>query len=133
MLQIFLIFQVIIAVCIIALVMVQHGKGADMGATFGAGASGTVFGSSGSAPFLVKITVFFAVLFFVNSLSIGYMTMKSKRADAKANTSLLTSPTPISVNPVSSVPQKAMQQKKNKAVKTNQSSSEKGTNSPPVS
>ena len=93
MLQILLVLQVVIALCMIALVLVQHGKGADMGATFGAGASNTVFGSSGSTPFLVKITIVFAVLYFANSLWIGYITTQNKKAAAISST-LLTSPAP---------------------------------------
>lgn len=100
MLQILLVLQVVIALCMIALVLVQHGKGADMGATFGAGASNTVFGSSGSTPFLVKITIAFAVLYFANSLWIGYITTQNKKSAAANNSTLLTAPaapsTPVS-------------------------------------
>jgi preprotein translocase subunit SecG len=95
MLQILLVLQVVIALCMIALVLVQHGKGADMGASFGAGASNTVFGSSGSTPFLVKITILFAVLYFTNSLGIGYLTVQSKKAAATTDSSLLTHQQPV--------------------------------------
>lgn len=90
MLQVLLIFQVVVTLCMIGLVLVQHGKGADMGASFGAGASNTVFGSSGSTPFLVKITIVLAVLYFANSLGIGYMTAQSKKAHNNPTSSLLT-------------------------------------------
>jgi preprotein translocase subunit SecG len=90
MLQILLVIQVVIALCMIALVLVQHGKGADMGASFGAGASNTIFGSSGSTPFLVKITILFAVFYFANSLWIGYITTQQKKAAAGTHSSLLT-------------------------------------------
>ncbi|TKB55382.1 preprotein translocase subunit SecG [Ferrimonas aestuarii] len=63
----------VVALAIIGLVLIQQGKGADMGASFGAGASGTLFGSGGSGNFLTRATAICAVLFFVLSLSIGNM------------------------------------------------------------
>ena len=63
-----IIIQVLIAAGLVGLVLVQHGKGADMGAAFGSGASGTVFGSQGSGSFLTKATTILAVFFFLNSL-----------------------------------------------------------------
>ena len=63
--------HVIVAVVIVGLVLLQQGKGADAGASFGAGASQTVFGSSGSGNFLVKATTIAATIFFVTSLSLA--------------------------------------------------------------
>jgi len=63
--------HVIVAVAIVALVLLQQGKGADAGASFGAGASQTVFGSSGSGNFLVTATTIAATIFFVTSLSLA--------------------------------------------------------------
>jgi len=54
-------------------VLVQHGKGADMGAAFGSGASGSLFGASGSANFLSRTTAVCAAIFFLTSLSLSYM------------------------------------------------------------
>src|SRR3990172_3076920 len=71
MLTILIILQVLIALSLIALILVQHGKGADMGAAFGSGASGTVFGSRGSSSFLTKATTYLGVLFFVNCLAMA--------------------------------------------------------------
>jgi len=68
-----LISHVLIAALIIGLVLIQRGKGADAGAAFGAGASGTVFGSRGSANFLSRTTAGLATLFFVTSLSLAYL------------------------------------------------------------
>lgn len=65
------IFHVLLAVAIVALVLIQQGKGADAGAAFGGGASQTVFGSRGSATFLNKLTAVFVVLFFVTSFSLA--------------------------------------------------------------
>lgn len=67
------IVQVVIAIAIIGLVLLQQGKGADMGAAFGAGASGTVFGSRGSANFLSRTTAVLAALFFIVSLTLAYL------------------------------------------------------------
>lgn len=63
--------HVIAAIAIVGLVLLQQGKGADAGASFGAGASQTVFGSSGSGNFLVKATTIAATVFFVTSLSLA--------------------------------------------------------------
>jgi len=68
-----LVLHVLFAVSLIALVLMQHGKGADAGASFGGGSSNTMFGSQGSTPFLVKITGLVATLFIVTSLILGYM------------------------------------------------------------
>ena len=64
--------QVISALAIIGLVLVQHGKGADMGAAFGSGASGSLFGASGSSNFLSKSTAVAAAVFFVSTLTLAY-------------------------------------------------------------
>ena len=65
-----LVIHVIAAVAIIGLVLLQHGKGADVGAAFGSGASGSVFGASGSANFLSRATAIIAVVFFLTSLGL---------------------------------------------------------------
>ncbi|MEN9481365.1 MAG: preprotein translocase subunit SecG [Pseudomonadota bacterium] len=65
--------HIIVALVIIGLVLMQHGKGADMGAAFGSGASGSLFGSSGSANFLSRLTGGLAAVFFVTSLSLAYV------------------------------------------------------------
>lgn len=81
---ILLVIYLIAAVGVIGLVLVQHGKGADMGASFGAGASNTVFGSSGSGNFLTRMTAICATVFFVISLALGNMsTHKSEGFDLK--------------------------------------------------
>ncbi len=67
------VFHVLLAVGIVALVLLQRGKGADAGAGFGAGASGTVFGARGSASFLSRTTAILATLFFVSSLGLSYL------------------------------------------------------------
>lgn len=71
MYQIILIVHVLVAITIIGLVLIQHGKGADIGAAFGSGASSTVFGSQGTGGFLFKLTGILALTFFVTSLTLS--------------------------------------------------------------
>ncbi len=66
-----LVVHIIVAVAMIGLILVQQGKGAEMGASFGSGASGTVFGGSGSTGFLTKLTTVLALVFFVTSLGLA--------------------------------------------------------------
>ncbi|MGI9264431.1 MAG: preprotein translocase subunit SecG [Gammaproteobacteria bacterium] len=70
------VFHVLLAAALIALVLFQRGKGAEAGAAFGAGASGTVFGAKGSSSFLTRTTGVLAALFFVTSLSLAYLGSK---------------------------------------------------------
>ena len=69
--------HVLLAASIIGLVLIQRGKGADAGAGFGAGASGTVFGARGSGSFLSRTTAILATLFFVTSLGLSYLFAQS--------------------------------------------------------
>ncbi|ARU92546.1 preprotein translocase subunit SecG [Tatumella citrea] len=66
-----LVIFLLVAVSLVAMVMLQQGKGADMGASFGAGASGTLFGSTGSGNFMTRMTGILAALFFIISLLLG--------------------------------------------------------------
>lgn len=68
-----LVLHLLVAVAIIGLVLLQHGKGADMGAAFGSGTSGSLFGSSGSANFMSRTTGVLAAAFFVTSLTLAYV------------------------------------------------------------
>jgi preprotein translocase subunit SecG len=67
-----LIVDVIVALCIIGLVLLQHGKGADVGASFGSGSSGSLFGASGSANFLSRTTAVLAAIFFITTFVLAY-------------------------------------------------------------
>ena len=81
-----LILHVIAAVGIIGLVLVQHGKGADVGAAFGTGSAGSVFGSSGSANFLSRMTAVLALVFFMTSIGLSYLnTRKTAGKGVMAN------------------------------------------------
>lgn len=71
MYEILLVLYLLVSLGLIGLVMVQQGKGADMGASFGAGSSNTIFGSSGSGNFLTRTTAILATVFFVISLVLG--------------------------------------------------------------
>jgi preprotein translocase subunit SecG len=75
-----IVFHVLIAAAIVGLVLLQRGKGADAGAGFGAGASGTVFGARGSASFLSRMTATLAALFFATSLTLAYLGGKKPEA-----------------------------------------------------
>lgn len=77
MYQIILFIHVFAAVFIIALVLVQQGKGASVGAAFGSGASQTVFGSRGSGSFLFRVTISFITVFFITSITLNTLTMHS--------------------------------------------------------
>ncbi len=73
MFTVLVVSQVLVSIALIGLILIQHGKGADAGAAFGSGASGTVFGSRGSANFLSRATAVLATLFFLTSLSLAYV------------------------------------------------------------
>jgi preprotein translocase subunit SecG len=75
---IILVLHVVAAGGIITLVLLQHGKGADMGAAFGSGSAGSLFGSAGAANFLSRTTAILAAVFFVSSLGLTYFTAPSK-------------------------------------------------------
>ena len=72
-LNIVLVIQLLAAIVMIGLVLIQHGKGADMGASFGSGASGSLFGATGSANFLSRSTAICATIFFVCTLALAYL------------------------------------------------------------
>jgi preprotein translocase subunit SecG len=76
--------HVLVGLAVIGLVLLQHGKGADVGASFGGGASGSVFGSSGSANFLSRTTAVLAALFFVTSLTLTYIASHANRQSGSA-------------------------------------------------
>jgi preprotein translocase subunit SecG len=74
---ILVVFHVLLAVGLIGLILIQHGKGADAGAAFGSGASATVFGARGAASFLSRATAILATLFFLTSLVLAYFAMRA--------------------------------------------------------
>jgi preprotein translocase subunit SecG len=72
-LSVVLVVQLLSAISVVVLVLLQHGKGADMGASFGAGASGSLFGSTGSANFLSRTTGVLAAIFFISTLALAFL------------------------------------------------------------
>ena len=77
-----LVIHLVVAVVVCGLVLLQHGKGADMGAAFGSGSSGSLFGAAGSANFLSRTTAVLAAVFFVSSLGLTYLgSMHTKAKD----------------------------------------------------
>ncbi|MGQ7817309.1 preprotein translocase subunit SecG [Metapseudomonas furukawaii] len=78
--------HLLVALGVVGLVLIQQGKGADAGASFGAGASATVFGSQGSATFLSRVTAILAAVFFITSLGLAYFA--KEKADALSNVGL---------------------------------------------
>lgn len=94
LLNLVLALQLLSALAMIGLVLVQHGKGADMGASFGSGASGSLFGATGSANFLSRSTAVCATVFFVCTLALAYMS--NTRSAAPQAESILDRAAPIS-------------------------------------
>ena len=88
-----IIIHLLLAIGLVGLVLIQHGKGADMGTAFGAGASGSVFGSSGAGNFLTRTTGILAALFFLTSLVLAYLAMQTSES-----TSLMDGATPAAAS-----------------------------------
>ena len=87
--------HVLVAASLIGLVLLQHGKGADMGAAFGSGSSGSLFGASGSANFLSRTTAVLATVFFLSSLGLTYFgATRSGPADIMKQGVVPTAPAP---------------------------------------
>ena len=90
--------HILVGLAVIGLVLIQHGKGADMGAAFGSGASGSLFGATGSANFLSRITAVLATVFFITSLTLAYLA--SQRPVSATGSSVMDSVKTESVVPV---------------------------------
>jgi preprotein translocase subunit SecG len=79
--SILVIVHLFLAIGLVGLILIQHGKGADMGAAFGSGASATVFGSRGASNFLSRTTGILAAVFFVTSLTLAYFAMQTSEPE----------------------------------------------------
>jgi preprotein translocase subunit SecG len=107
-----LIVHVLAALSVIGLVLLQHGKGADMGAAFGSGSAGSLFGASGSANFLSRSTAVLATLFFLSSLGLTYFSFNksapqgvmSTHEEPAAPTSAIPTPAAPTAAPAQSGP-----------------------------
>jgi preprotein translocase subunit SecG len=98
------IVQVLSALAIIGLVLLQHGKGADMGAAFGSGASGSLFGATGSSNFLSKSTGIAAAIFFAATLALAFVGNKRASAGTGAGVMENIPAAPVKVAPAASAP-----------------------------
>jgi len=112
--QIVIVIHILLGIGIIGLVLMQQGKGADAGAAFGGGASGSVFGAQGAASFLSRTTAIFATMFFITSLGLAFLSgYQGKKSDIILDTPAVeeqTSDVPLSQNtgndvPVATVPE----------------------------
>lgn len=87
--------HILLGISVIGLVLIQHGKGADMGAAFGGGASGSLFGASGSANFMSRTTGVLAAMFFLTSLSLSYMATNRVKAPVSVMDTVKTEAPPV--------------------------------------
>jgi len=98
--------HVLVALSIIFLVLLQHGKGADMGAAFGGGSSGSLFGATGSANFLSRTTAALAAVFFLTSLGLAYVATHKPKTGASVMQGVTAPPAPAA-RPAEEVPKPA--------------------------
>ena len=109
MITVILAVQMLSALAMIGLILVQHGKGADMGAAFGSGSSGSLFGASGGANFLSRTTAVLAAVFFVTTLMLAYFgnlrpTSSGSVLEGTAVTAPVTAPAPVDNSTASQIP-----------------------------
>lgn len=104
---IIIVVQVLSALTIIGLVLIQHGKGADMGAAFGSGASGSLFGATGSSNFLSKSTGVAAAIFFGATLALAFIGNKHSAVSGGVMEKLPTAPVPAAPATANGVPGQA--------------------------
>lgn len=90
--------HILVGLAVIGLVLIQHGKGADMGAAFGSGASGSLFGASGSANFMSRTTAVLAAIFFLTSLGLSYMATNRGKAPTSVMDTVKTESAPSQPN-----------------------------------
>jgi preprotein translocase subunit SecG len=102
---ILVVLHLMLAIGIVTLVLLQHGKGADAGAAFGSGASATVFGAKGSASFLSRATAIMATLFFVSSMALAYFASQTSEQQGLMDTvELPTTEVPVATTEISEIP-----------------------------
>jgi preprotein translocase subunit SecG len=96
-LNLLVVVQMLSAIAMIGLVLVQHGKGADMGASFGSGASGSLFGATGSANFLSRTTAVCATVFFIATLGLAFLSNSAGQRES-ADSSVLDRAAPAAMS-----------------------------------
>ena len=115
-------FHVLVALVIIGLVLLQHGKGADMGSGFGGGSSGSLFGATGSANFLSRATAVLATVFFLTSLGLAYLATNKPKTGGGVLDAVKSQPAekapekPAPDKPAAEVPKKPAEAAKGKDV-----------------
>lgn len=104
--SVILAIQMLAALGMIGLILIQHGKGADMGASFGSGSSGSLFGASGSANFLSRSTAGLATVFFVATLALAYLgnSRPASSGSILDSAAPVTAPAPAGAAPAGEVP-----------------------------
>ena len=105
MLTLILVVQMLSALAMIGLIMIQHGKGADMGAAFGSGGSGSLFGATGSANFMSRTTAVLAAVFFVCTLALAYFgNLTPTSSGSVLEGAAVTAPAPVDNSPAAQIP-----------------------------
>ena len=94
MLTVLLAIHIIVAIVMVGFILIQHGKGADAGASFGSGAAGAVFGAAGSANFLTRTTAVLAAIFFMTSLALAHFAQKQAEDQLRLDVPVTTSQAP---------------------------------------
>ena len=98
MYEILLVVYLIVAIILIGFVLIQQGKGAGMGASFGSGASNTVFGASGAGNFMTRTTAILAIVFFVLSLVLGNLSTNKVSADEEFSDLTVEQPVEVDIS-----------------------------------
>lgn len=100
------VLHIVAAISIVVLVLLQHGKGADMGAAFGSGSAGSLFGSAGAANFLSRTTAILAAVFFLTSLGLTYFSAPSRSGGVTQQLSMPAAPAvnPATIKPAAPAP-----------------------------
>jgi preprotein translocase subunit SecG len=106
MMTLILVVQMLSALAMIGLILIQHGKGADMGAAFGSGGSGSLFGATGGANFLSRTTAVLAAVFFVCTLMLAYFSNARPAASSGSvlEGAAVTAPAPVNTSPAAQIP-----------------------------
>ena len=99
-----MVLHILAGLAIVVLVLLQHGKGADMGAAFGSGSAGSLFGSAGAANFLSRTTAILAAVFFVSSLALTYFSAPSKGGGVTEGLAIPAGKSDVPAAPASSAP-----------------------------
>ena len=105
MLTLILVVQILSALTMIVLILIQHGKGADMGAAFGSSSgSGSLFGATGSANFMSRTTAVLAAVFFVTTLSLAYFSNLDPVSTGSVLEGNMSAPVPVDNSPAAQIP-----------------------------